>query len=239
MSTYKFAPYSYSKISCYKECPKRFKFNYIDKLRKFDDAPHFEKGRFFHFILEHYPNLPPKKFKFRHFDETKQDEFISLVKHLLTNDTKLINLLTKYRLQSEYTFYLNDEMNPVKKKKESLIYGIIDYLGKSEDEVLIVDWKTGKSKASLDQLKLYSIWAFAAMPQINKIRVMLYYLEQDEIQEEVLLREDSKNVILDYINTINSIEKDTEFKTKRKSSCEWCVYLNECTKGDLKEWRNT
>lgn len=236
---YKFAPYSYSKISCYKECPKKFKFNYIDKMYKFEDAPHFEKGKFFHYVMEHYPHIPPKKFKFRHFGETQQTEMVDKIKDLLTNDTRLIDLLTKYKLKAEHTFYIGENFNVMSKKKNSLIYGVIDYIGKKDDEVLIVDWKTGKSEASFDQLQMYAIWAFLAMPNINKVRIALYYLEQDRVDEELVERVSLENLLLKYINIINSIETDTNFEKKKSNKCEWCIYFNECTKGDIKIWKNT
>ena len=64
----KFAPYSYSKISTFVSCPKKFKFQYIDKIGTFLDTPALIKGRTIHYLIEN-SSLSPDEYS----DEMKQN----------------------------------------------------------------------------------------------------------------------------------------------------------------------
>ena len=52
-----------------------------------------------------------------------------------------------------------EKLEEVKTREESIINGIIDYVGHYNDNIILVDWKTGMSQkyASLNQLKFYSL----------------------------------------------------------------------------------
>ena len=84
----KYAPYSYSMIGTFKNCPYRFKLQYIDKIKtKFNVTPALEKGKFLHFGIEHYlkGTLKDKinEFKFQTISENEKKEIFKLLKKIL------------------------------------------------------------------------------------------------------------------------------------------------------------
>lgn len=227
----KYAPYSHSKMSLWHECPRKFKFNYIDKLRVYKDKPYFEKGKFFHYALEYFPKPPPKPFNFR-FPENKlkSDEFVEQIRALVSPGTEVSDLLMKYRLRSEFTFYLSPEFQAVSKKAGSLLTGVIDYVGqKRPGQLTIVDWKTGTSKVKDEsQVKLYAVWGFAACPNIDVIECEFQYLESGTKWDMVFERSQFDDLAQECINKIDPIEQDEEFSIKRNDKCQWCDYFDHC-----------
>lgn len=44
--------YSYSRISTYENCPRRFKYHYVDKIESYEDVEAFILGRAVHKGIE-------------------------------------------------------------------------------------------------------------------------------------------------------------------------------------------
>ena len=237
----KFAPYSHSKMSCWHECPRKFKFNYVDKLRVFKDKPYFEKGKFFHYALEYFPKPTPKPYKFK-FPENiaKSDEFINQLRGMVAPGTEISDLLLKYRLRSEFVFNLGMNFQPQPKKTGALVTGIIDYVGqKKPGTMLIVDWKSGTSKVKDEsQVKLYALWGFAACPNINEIECAFQYIESGEKWEMVFERSQYDDLAQECINKIDPIENDEEYPRKRNDRCQWCDYFDHCKPHQIQMKRN-
>lgn len=227
METFKYAPYSYSKMSLYKSCPRKFKFNYIDKIKIKSDKVVFERGNFLHKIFELYPNKD-FEFKFR-FPEVEQekDSILDFVYSSIETNERL-NKIMKTKLKAEQVFNFNLDLKPIKDKKNSIFTGFIDHLSFDDGILTIVDWKSGKTKnhSSIEQLRKYAIWAFSAFKQVNQIDLILWYVEQNELIEETLNR-DSFNP--SYILTeIQVIETDSEFQINKTEECKWCDYFEHC-----------
>jgi CRISPR/Cas system-associated exonuclease Cas4 (RecB family) len=225
----KYYPYSYSKLNCYTTCPQKFKFKYIDNIEVVEDNAILEKGTFFHHLFEHFPNIPPK-FDFK-FDEnlSNKTKYITQFKSKLDSDKTLIPLLKKYRLFSEKEFFLDSNFNVVDTKEESMIYGYIDYLGQvTEKDLIIIDWKTGKSKGTPLQLYLYLIWAFRNYPLVDNIKAIFYYIEQENNEIFNINRNEYEDFIQTYQDKINTVEDDSTFKKKTNKWCDRCGFYSLC-----------
>ena len=223
--------FSYSKISLYERCPKKYFFKYIEKIVvPFEDKPVFEKGRFIHHILEHYPDLPEFKFKFKEVEDCK-NKYLTETNKLITNNKKVNFFLNKdILLHREKEFFLDENLKEVKTREESIINGIIDYVGQYNDNIILVDWKTGLTQkfASLNQLKFYSLYIFNNFLTINKLKVFLFFVEQDAYIHEDITREDSEKIKEKYLNLIENISTDQEYKCKKKEDCISCEYYEIC-----------
>ncbi len=228
--------YSYSKISTFDSCPFKYKLKYIDKIKvPFEDSATFEKGKFIHSLFEFYPDIPEFEFKFKQVEEQKQS-YVLLVENLFKSNKVLKFLYSDSVLHyREKQFYLDNDLKEVPTRDVAFIDGIIDYVGKYKDTLLLVDWKSGKTQkyASLDQLKFYSLWAFNNY-DIEKIQVSLFFVEQNEVKIEIISRSDYENIKSYYFNKINTIENETEFKKNRSKSCEYCPFLKECQRINLR-----
>jgi len=225
MNEYRFAPYSFSKIATHIGCPRKFKFVSIDER-------FFEKGKFYHWLIEHFPTPPPDKFTFTFACESEQNDFLETVKRFI--QTPHVNdLLKKYSLRRELPFFILPDFSIGKQREGSLFTGYIDYVGQEEPgSVLVIDWKSKKHEKfpnTEDQLMAYALWIFLASPDINVIDASFYYIETPEEIKYRYTRENDMNRLKDsLINKIQVIENDFEFQRKITKNCNRCEYFNQC-----------
>jgi len=228
---FKYTPYSASKIKKFIECPRLFKYKYVDKIKvPFVPRIAFEKGNFFHYALEKYPAPQVKPFN---FNLSKRSDIIEYGKQLKTilNTPEIKELLTTdERNVREQWLNIMDTSGRIK-----VINGKIDYLRFiSESEMEIIDWKTGKqwgNDATLEdpQILIYVIWAFKTYPEINRIRTSYYYIERDEKVSYTFEREKDYEPLKQKIfNLINSIESEENFVKTEHRFCHYCDYYNIC-----------
>ena len=220
--------FSYSRMSCYTRCPKKFEFKYIFELKPpNEDTVIFERGRYLHTLLEHYPTLPEFQFKFSENELMKMD-YITLISNFCRD--KKVKHLFDITLYKEKQFYLDKDLNNCEVENQ-LINGSIDYVGKSNDQtIVLVDWKSGKTQkyASFEQLKLYSLWAFNEFPDINKVVAILYFIEQDLNIRLDIIRDEVQLIKDKTLELISEINNSTEFKKNIKEDCQYCPFYEDC-----------
>lgn len=225
-----YIPYSASKLKCFEQCPKLFEFQYVKKIKvKKEPVVWFEKGKFLHWVMEHYPVIPEQGFQFKLADKKLQEEWTEVAKKAVSN--KENKYLLKNRIKSEIHFAMDDDFNPISHEIWPRTWmGYIDHFGKDyQDRFIIVDWKTGKSIVNDDtQLKLYALWIFQASPQINEIITRFSYLDLNEIEEYFYSREDVKEIKSFFINKIDIIENCTVFQKQPSQNCTYCDYFDRC-----------
>lgn len=211
--------YSYSKLSTYNQCPKKYKFSYIDKLESKTPLC-FIKGRKIHKELEQLnenTNCDNLSFEVRNF--------------LKSNIGKNIkNILLNYKNRREFKFNLDKDFKNCNKK--SFFTGVIDLL--YIDKILtLVDYKTGNYKdlkyQDFLQLMCYSLFFFNN-PSIQKIRLRYIYIEHNLENELIIDRNCIENVKRWILDTVNKLENDNTFDCKYTILCDYCQYKNFCKK---------
>lgn len=241
----KYTPYSYSKIGCFKECPHKFELKYIKKIKIPPKDPRFfEKGTFYHWVLEHYPNVKPEDFQFKHSTEEEQIKYVATIKSFIEDD-KVRALLTQKKLSNEFEFKFDESINvEVEKTKwNSALYGYIDYVGMMDKNTyLIIDWKSKKHinfPNNVDQLEMYATWIFQARPKVDKILAFFYYIEPAEDGKQYELHtlervKDLDRMKENIINNINTIEQINSFEKKVTQKCSRCDYFDKCKPFNVK-----
>lgn len=234
----KYKPYSYSKISTFNSCPRKFKFSYIDKIKVPQNMDALIKGSTIHYCLENL-NLPVNNYSEGVKNNIKKfPEVLSIVENFKNSELgkKYLYNIEKKPIQ-EYKIGLNENMEPYKYSKDALFYGIVDYiciLKDSTDKNLlhICDFKSGKYKEQnyqdYNQLLFYAIYFFEQY-KVQKIKITFIYVEHN-LENELLLTIDNlenyKNILK---NNINEIENAVEFQNNETVLCNWCPYfLTHC-----------
>jgi len=113
----KFAPYSFSKINTFVQCPRKFKYSYIDKLPRGEtDKTALYKGSALHNILENYPNAGTHKLAPKY--QPIIDKFLK---------SKYLHYLERESVK-ELSIGLTPQLTPCEYKDKSAMFrGFIDY----------------------------------------------------------------------------------------------------------------
>lgn len=222
----KFAPYSYSRISSFQTCARKFKYTYIDKAdKKPQNMEPLLKGGAVHHILENHPWPSTHKLapQYQHIVD----------KFLRTEHGKKLMFRESTR---EFDFGLDKDLVPCGYNDEHAIFrGSVDYIFIENGVLYLVDWKTGKYKEqrwqTYDQLMFYGLYFFIRYPNVNKIHISYVYIEHENLHNDLTLErkwlDDYKEKLL---NAINEIETEEVFpKTvKNQKLCDWCEFQLHC-----------
>lgn len=220
----KYSPYSFSRLSTHKQCPRKFKYNYIDKVKpEKTDMTALFKGGAVHSILEHYPEQTTHKLapKYQHI----ADKFIQS------------NMGDKYLSHDsirEFDFGLLSDLTPTKYSDKNAIFrGSVDYICTIDNVINLIDYKTGKYKEQkwqvYDQLMFYAIYFFYRYPSVNEVRISYVYVEHELENDLVLKREHLEQYTSELFDLINNVETDETFIKKPTRLCEWCNFKTHCS----------
>jgi RecB family exonuclease len=231
----KYNPYSVSRIGTFNTCPKKFKLQYIDKIRiESEQRLALDRGSFTHEILEHNFDYSIKP-KLNHiFTQEEADKVINIVKkfrktNLGKNIEKLINMDTSVR---EEDFAFNKKLELVDfYDKTSWFRGSADGYNVSFNQPLIWDYKTGKDKSEDEffgdeQGMLYSIYLFLKFPEVLNIKVVFVFIEYSTSKSFYFERSKLKEYLRFFYDKTINIENTEIFKENISALCEYCDYNN-------------
>ena len=239
-----------SSASTFRQCPRRWRLRYIDKLPDPKGEPAV-LGTLVHEILEELLSLEAKDRSIdtakgiarRLWDRISDDEdFVGLC----LSESEVKSFMWKaWRLIERY-FALEDpaEVDVVRAEQELSVeiggvpfFGIVDLTERVSSGLRVVDYKTGKAPRSryLDD-KLSQVWLYAAAlaeKDFDVSEVRLMYLTSGSIDRPL----DSTAVTSAVENHRQTWDRlcvaiDTEnFSYKTGPLCNWCPYLDHCPEG--------
>lgn len=245
--------YSHSRISAFENCPLKFKFRYIDRIKtETEETVEAFMGKKVHETLEKL--YIDKKYQ-------KINTLPELIKHLRKiwreNWNNSIIIVREGLTQSNYRKmaekYISDYYKryyPFKEKTISTeerviinldkkgnykLQGYIDRLDNPKDGYYeVCDYKTNsylKLQEQLDtdkQLALYAIGVKNRYKDAKKIRLKWYFLAFDKVFTSDRTNEELKNLRKDTIELIKRIEKEKKFEPKSSRLCDWCEFRSLC-----------
>lgn len=231
-SQFKFAPYSYSRLSTFESCPLKFKFTYIDKLSGTERNSVLDKGSYLHHCLELYPNKP---YTFFDIPEEKLRIYDSIIEEFLHCDLGKMIFFNddSITIGKELDFALDSTLMPCEFNSEkALLRGSIDRLNYNvKDNILeVYDYKSGKYREprfqTFDQVMMYAIWIFRnpLFRTVEKVRTSYVYIEHKMENVLVMERQYIKHYLTNYINKIKGPESCSEFSKNETKLCDWCDF---------------
>lgn len=231
--------YSYSKLNTFKQCPQKYKFQYIDRIKV--DVPTTVElflGNLVHEALLHlyksYRKKPiDKESLLLYFLQKWHEEFTTDIL-IVKNDAEYykdigVSILEQFWLTHDpATEVIVDletnnalEIGPHK-------YAVrIDKLTKKNDTYYVVDYKTNGRFAQPDalQLAMYGIWV---KKQFNAKKVALVWDFVRVGKQHVVELSDEQQIIAGVIQQIETIESEKQFLPQKSRLCDWCVYKQIC-----------
>ena len=237
---------SYSAYETYQNCPLKYKFQAIDKIKTpkskeavFGSTIH-DTMKFIHTpgilsptldqAMEHFSNSwNPAVFDSEMEERAAFSQGVKIIQdYYQKNNPADFNIVN---LESRFQFEIGPESD------RHIISGIIDRIDRTEDGFEIIDYKTTKKMPTQEkvdndmQLSVYLKAFLSQYPQeiknLDKIKVSLYYLKHGVKLSATRTLEQLRQSEQLFLDTIKLIESE-EFKPIVTPLCDWCGYQNIC-----------
>ncbi len=242
---------SVSKTETFIDCKAKFKYCYVEKLPRKDWDFHIF-GKFCHMVLEEFHKaymegclLP--------YNITMGDSYkkaLAEYKDKMTPEMKreCWSIVDKYlrKVSNEKNNGTPANVIGVEKRFELavgeniILNGAIDRIEIDADNVVHVgDYKTVKNKKYLKddffQLLTYAFVIMSEDPTITKVRASYILLRYDfEYITTEFTKEDVMQVEQKYIDYVNQMLTEKDFKPNPTVLCNFCDYLDKCPEGKTK-----
>lgn len=212
---------SYTSLNNYSLCPFKYYVKNILKLEPYEETFPILIGKLFHHVLSKmYENNFDLKNTYEEYLKDKELTFKEkfYLKNLYEILKKDIEIIKNQEKTSQYNNHLTEKEIKVTKEGNYKITftGIVDKLNYYENKAIIIDYKTGKISANLDNLNYglnMQLPTYIYLIQKgfgNKYLVMGFYLQKILNNQSLDQKEEDKNnlKLMGYtINSENEIEK--------------------------------
>lgn len=242
--------WSYSRFSTYDQCPRKAKYQIIDKAPfKTNDA--MLRGKIIHTLAElfvkdslknsstvlankrDFPSIPPdfQKYADGEFDfkavpvelELFDEEFIQLRGMFKNRKGIFVNPELQWAFTRNWT---PCEWFAPQAWCRIMVDNFV--INEKEGKATIIDYKTGKNRGGYEQqLKLYAAGAFALYPQLQEVRPELWFLDEGEIverEEGPYTNDDADDLIKEWTKLVKPMLVDKRFAPKPSNLCRWCDF---------------
>jgi putative RecB family exonuclease len=246
--------YSHSRLSAFEDCPRKFRFRYVDDLKVEGEGVEAFMGKRVHEILErlyHHvgrfgkpPSLGQVLDRFRRDWAAAWHEKITIVRS--ENAPEFYRergarcLENFYR--GHYPFTDGETLGIEQELRLSLddggryrARGFVDRITRRRDGVFeIHDYKTGgylppQSRIDGDrQLALYQIGLEQTYPEVREVELVWHYLVFNKTLRSRRSPEALDALRAATMRLIDVIEGETTFAPKPGPLCRWCDYLELC-----------
>lgn len=248
--------YSYSALETFESCPKKFQFNYLDKIKreKKGNAPAI-MGGIVHRVLEKAYKLGadgilyPKEDMIRFYkDEWNKividyievtSEYHTVDDYINIGEKILVEYYEKFQPFNQSKL-LGTEINLffILPNTDFKFNCRIDRLSKRADGVIeIVDYKTGTYLAKpIDknyhfQMGLYLLAVRANYPNFKEIELVQYFLRHGEEVRYRMRDDEEENLVeqlrIAVLETLHAADVNS-FLPKESSFCGFCNYVDIC-----------
>lgn len=234
------AAWSHSRLSCYTQCPRKARYQYIDKLKE-PDGEAGKKGTRVHAIAATYatgvaPRLDKDNADFH-------DELAPVAKakvcppELETFKEEFAALKKRKGVMTEKEWAFTKDWQPCSwfasncwlRIKVDLVYLDVVKNGKlRQTRVIIRDHKTGKIYEDHGlQRSLYALGAFLMYPDAVEVEAAHWYLELGEERVERWRREQLEALKAEWIRRTTAMLSDTTFAPRPSDKCRWCWFRKD------------
>jgi CRISPR/Cas system-associated exonuclease Cas4 (RecB family) len=204
-------PWSYSSLTAYETCPKRFYLTRVTKQASEKQTEATIHGNQVHKALENYvSNAAPLPEKY--------EQYRAVVDRLKTAEGKKV---------TECKFGLTKALAPTGFfDKNVWCRGVLDIGILKEKEVIILDYKTGKRKLDGDQLRMFAGAAMAMWPYAEKVKTGYLWLQTGQMDTEEFTPEDKPKIFQDFaarVHRMETSESNDDWPAKPSGLCKnWC-----------------
>ena len=227
--------WSWSRLSTFEQCPRKFYLQNISKELKYVQSPQAKRGEKMHKLLEicakqimEHGHCSAQTANLNYVDI---EQVIPLLKKLIAGADEV---LIEEGSNEKEKYGINAEFKKVSYFDKKVWFRFaIDFARKFGNKAVIADWKTGNNYGYNDQLKMMAaiimeiIW-----PDVDEVKACYIYLDKGESSCRVFKRAELDDMWDDLIDRAGAIERareKNEWPCKKNNFCNWCdANPNQC-----------
>lgn len=246
--------YSHSRLSCFEQCPHKFKLQYIDKVEPEAEESieaflglrvHETLEKLYRDLLHHKKNSLEDLLLFLNkVWESNWDDSIIIVKEEY-GPTNYLSMAEKYITDYYKRYNPFDQTKTIALEQRIVVnlddtgnyklQGLIDRLSEAKDGFYeIHDYKTYSRLPLNDyirsdrQLALYMIGVKNSYPDVKDVRLIWHFLAFDKEVDSTRSDEELESLKKDTIKLIDKIESEERFEASPSVVCDWCEFRSVC-----------
>jgi CRISPR/Cas system-associated exonuclease Cas4 (RecB family) len=184
-------PWSYSSLQQFETCPRRF---YLTRIAKIISEPQTEAtvhGKEVHSALELAvagKRALPEKYE-------RHQPIVDKLR--ATPGERLL----------EYKFALSSSLQPVDYWADNVwVRGVLDVGIVRKNTAIVLDYKTGKRKVDLDQLRLFALAGLSLWPHVETVKTGYVWLQTNTVDPETFAREQKVEIFRDFAARVHRME---------------------------------
>jgi len=244
--------YSHSRLESFKSCPLKYKFNYIDKIKREEEGIEAFLGSRFHKVMEKiYKELRFRKYSLGElldfyeddWDKNYHDKIVIADKERKAKDYKEIGKKFIEEYYKRYDPFNQGKVLGIERpviinlddNGEYRLRGFIDRIDQVKDRTYeIHDYKTSKylpEQSEMDedrQLALYQIGIQNSWNGVDQVELVWHYVAFDKEIRSKRTEEELDELKKNTIDLIKKIESTREFLPNESRLCGWCYYQDIC-----------
>lgn len=127
----------------------------------------------------------------------------------------------------EYKFGLTKDLLPTEFFGANVwVRGVLDLSVVRPDEAVILDWKAGKRKADMDQLKVFAMSGFSLWPYVKRIKTGYVWLQSGQLDAEVFSKSSRVEIYREFaarVHRMETSENNDDWPARPSGLCRaWC-----------------
>lgn len=182
--------HSFSKLDTFDTCPKSYEAKNITKEVKFEGNEFSKYGDRAHTAMEERIMM----------NAMLPDEFADyepVAKSVLAFSGEKF---------CELQLAIGKDMQPMEWFGKPWMRGIIDFLCIDGCYARMLDWKTGKQKDTLDELKIFALLVFAHYPQVHVVQTGYVWFKTGKVVKETFNRAQIPHMLSEVIPKTERVE---------------------------------
>lgn len=205
-------PLSYSALATYKQCPRKYKYSYVDRLPRGPASPAMERGTMMHKQIEDYVTGEI---------DTLCDE--------LSHYESWLDDLKQGECETEWSFGITEDLEPCAFDAEDCAFrGFVDLKHRVGDALTLYEWKTGKKYPEhATQMWYYAVMAMLHYPEVDGVDVYAGYLDLGQNKHVWYPR----HMMMEYVPALKRYMaepgNDEIFMPKPDFMCRYCNFSRQ------------
>jgi putative RecB family exonuclease len=245
--------YSHSRLETYRNCPRQYKIQYVDKIKAETESVEAFMGSMVHDALERLyrdvrmTKLPAKDDLIGYFDKIWDEnwhEGITIVRKQYSPDNYrqvgrkcLAEYYDRHHPFNETRTVALEHLVffPLDEGEQCWVRGVVDRIAVAADGTYeIHDYKTSgtlRTQGEVDkdpQLALYQIALERMWKDVRRVELVWHYLAFGKELRSARSAEELEQLKRDTLKVIDAIDKETEFRPHESGLCDWCAYTEYC-----------